>query len=161
MVGRRSTYAKVLGESDAPLALNKHLARYWAAADAPQYNPGGRATRSTTYPSTGAVAAVGFPVLDTLRNLFLRKVEGVGKLSFLAINGAGEVSVLHSLFCVGESAGDFTAGDLFAIQGEISAVGLPGVVRLKPLLFASNFPFVGTSRLEFASHLAGLKSSLP
>ena len=83
------------------------------------------------------------------------------KLSFLAVNGVGEVSVLHSFFCVGESAGDFTAGDLFAIRGEIPAVGLPEVVRLEPLLFASNFPFVGTSRLEFASHLARLKSSLP
>ena len=104
---------------------------------------------------------MGFPVLDTLINLVLRKVEGVEKLSFLAVNGAGEVSVLHSLFCVGEGVGDFTAGDLFAIRGEIPAVGLPGVVRLEPLLFASKFPFVGTLRLEFASHLAGLESSLP
>ena len=106
MVGRRSTYAEVLGESDTPLALHKHLARYWAAVDAPQDDPGGRATRSTADPSTGAVAGVGFPVLDTLRNLVLRKAEGVDKLSFLAVNGAREVSVLHSLFCVGESAGD-------------------------------------------------------
>ena len=83
------------------------------------------------------------------------------KLSFLTVNGVGEVSVLHSLFCAGESAGDFTAGELFAIPGEIPTVGLPEVVRLKPLLFASNFPFVGTSRLEFANHLAGLESSLP
>ena len=90
MVGRRSTYTEVLGESDAPLALHKHLARYWAAADAPQDDPGGRATRSTADPSTGAVAAVGFPVLDTLINLVLRKVEGVDKLSFLAVNGAEE-----------------------------------------------------------------------
>ena len=132
---------------DAPLSLHKHLARYWAAADAPQDNPGRRATRSTADPSTGAVAAMGFPVLDTLRNLVLRKVEGVDNLSFLAVNGVGEVSVLHSLFCVGESAGDFTAGDLFAIPGEIPAVGLPVVVRLEPLLFTSNFPFVGKSRL--------------
>ena len=83
------------------------------------------------------------------------------KLSFLAVNSSREVSVLHSLFCVGESAGDFTAGNLFVIRGEIPAVGLPGVVRLEPLLFASNFPFLGTSMLEFASHLAGLESSLP
>ena len=69
--------------------------------------------------------------------------------------------VLHSLFCARESAGDFTAGELFAIRGEILTVGLPEVVRLEPLLFASNFPFVGTSRLEFANHLAVLESSLP
>ena len=133
----------------------------WAATDAPHDDPSRRATRSTADPSTGAVAAVGFLVLDTLRNLVLWKVEGVDKLSFLAVNGAGEVSVLHSLFCFGESAGDFTAGDLFAIRGEIPAVGLPVVVRLEPLLFASKLPFVGTSRLDFASHLARLKSSLP
>ena len=35
------------------------------------------------------------------------------------------------------------------------------VVRLEPLLFASNFPFLGTPRLKFSSHLAGLDSSLP
>ena len=99
---------------------------------------------------------MGLPVLNTLRNLVLRKVDGVDKLSFLAVNSVGEVSVLHSLLCVGESAGDFTAGDLFEIRGEIPAAGLPVVVRLEPLLFASNFPFVGTPRLEFADHLAGI-----
>ena len=104
---------------------------------------------------------MGLPILKTLRNFFLRKVDGVDKLSFLAVNSVGEVSVLHSLFCVGESAGDFTAGDLFAICGKIPAAGLPVVVRLEPLLFASNFPLVGTPRLEFADHLAGLESSLP
>ena len=62
---------------------------------------------------------------------------------------------------MGERAGDFTAGDLYAICGEIPATGLPMVVRLDPLLFASNFLFVGTLRLEFADHLAGLESSLP
>ena len=56
--------------------------------------------------------------------------------------------------------GAFTAGNLYAIRGEIPAASLPLVVRLEPLLFASNFPFVGTPRLEFASHLAGLESSL-
>ena len=98
MAGRHSSYAEVLGETEAPLALHKHLAQYWAAADAPHNDPGGRATRSTADPSTGAVAAVGFPVLDTLKKFVLLKVEGVDKLSFLAVNGAGEVSVLHSLF---------------------------------------------------------------
>ena len=62
---------------------------------------------------------------------------------------------------MGESAGNFTAGDLYAIRREIPVAGLPVVVRLDPLLFASNFPFVGTPRLEFANHLVGLKSSLP
>ena len=56
--------------------------------------------------------------------------------------------------------GDFTAGDLYAICGKIPAAGLPVVVRLEPLLFASNSPFVGTPRLEFSGHLAGLESSL-
>ena len=90
MAGRRSTYDKLLGGSDAPLALHKHLARYWAAADAPHDDPGGRANCSTADPSTSAVAAVGFPVLETLQNLVLRNVEGVDKISFLFINSAGK-----------------------------------------------------------------------
>ena len=61
------------------------------------------------------MAAVGLPVLETLRNLALRKIDGFDKLSFLAVNSIGEVSVLHSLFCVGKSAGDFTGGNLYAI----------------------------------------------
>ena len=90
---------------------------------------------------------MGLPVLETLQNLVLRKIDGVDKLCFLAVNGIREISVLHSLFCVGDSAGDFTAGDLYAIRGEIPAASLPVVVRLELLLFASNFPFVGTPRL--------------
>ena len=104
---------------------------------------------------------MGLPVLETLWNLVLWKIDGANKLSFLAVNSVGEVSVLHSLFCLGESAGEFTAGDLYAICGEIPADGLPVVVRLDPLLFASNFSFVGTPRLEFANHLSGLELSLP
>ena len=77
MAGQRSSYSEVLGETEAPLALHKHLARYWAAADAPHDDPGGWANRSTADPSTGAVVAIGFPVLETLRNLVLWKVEGV------------------------------------------------------------------------------------
>ena len=161
MAGRRANDAEVLVETEAPIALYKHLSNYWAVTDTPPEDPGGRATRSTADPATGAVDAVGIPVLETLRNLVLRKVDGVDKLSFLAVKSVGEVSVLHSLFCVGESAGDFTAGGLFAIRGEIPAAGLPVVVRFEPLLFASNFPFVETPRLEFANHLAGLKSILP
>ena len=161
MAGRRVNYADVLVETEAPIALYKHLAKYWAVTDTPPEDPGGRATRSTADPATGAVAAVGLPVLENLRNLVLRKVDGVDKLSFLAVNIVREVSVLHSLFCIGESAGDFTVGDLFAIRGEIPAAGLPVVVRVKPLLFDSNFPFLGMPRLEFSDHLAGLESSLP
>ena len=161
MAGRHANYAKVLVETEAPIALYKHLTKYWAVTDTPPEDPGGRATRSTADPATGAMAAVGLPILETLRNLVLQKVDGDDKLSFLVINSVREVSVLHSLFCVGESAGDFTAGDLFAIQGEIPAAGLPVVFLLEPLLFASKFPFVRTPRLEFANHLAGLESSLP
>ena len=161
MAGRRANYAEVLVETEALIALYKHLAKYWAVTDTPPEDPGRRATRSTADPATGAVAAVGLPVLETLRNLVLWKFDGVDKLSFLAVNSVGEVSVLHSLFCVGESADDFTAGDLFAIQGDIPAAGLPAVFRLELLLFAANFPFVGTARLEFADHLSGLESSLP
>ena len=161
MAGRSANYAEVLVEMESPIALYKHLVKYWAVTDTPPEDPGGRATRSTADPATGAVAAVWIPVLETLQNLVLWKVDGVDKLSLLVINSVREVSVLHSLFYIVESAGDFTAGDLFAIWGEIPAAGLSVVLRLEPLLFAANFPFVGTPRLEFTDHLSGLKSSLP
>ena len=161
MASRRASYAQVLVEREALIALYKHLARYWAVPDTPPEDPGGQATRSNADPATGAVAAVGLPFLETLRNLVLRKIDGVDKLSFLAVNCVREVSVLHSLFCMGGSAGDFMAGNLYAICREIPAAGLPMVIRLKPLLFASNFSFVGTPRLEFADHLVGLESILP
>ena len=129
MAIRCASYAHVLVETEAPIALYKHLERYWAVPGTLE-DPGGRANRSNADPATGAGAAVGLPLLKTLRNLVLRKIDGVDKLSFLAVNSFREVSVLHSLFCVGESAGDFTAGDLYAICGEIPAAGLPVVVRL-------------------------------
>ena len=126
----------------------------------PPEDPGGRATRSNADTATGAVAAAGLPVLETLRNLVLRKIDRVGKLSFLAVNGVREVSVLHSFYCVGGSTCDFMAGGLYTIRGKIPAAGLPVVVCLELILFVSNFPFVGTLRLELAGHLGGLESSL-
>ena len=169
MAGRRASYAQVLIDTEALIALYKHLARYWAVPDTPTEDLGGRATRSNVDTTTGAVSAVGLPVLETLRNLVLWNIDGVDKLSFLAINGVGEISVLHPLFCVGESEGDFTAGDLYAICGEIPTAGLPVVVRLKPLLFASNFPRgdskvgacrpPGRARVESTSGLRGHRTS--
>ena len=85
MAGGRSSFAQILVETKAPLALYKHLARYWTVPDTPPEDPGGRATRSNADPATGAVAAVGLPVLETLRNLVLRKIDGFDKLSFLAV----------------------------------------------------------------------------
>ena len=126
MAGRRASYAQVMVKMEAPIALYKHLDRYWAVPGTLE-DPGGRANRSNADPATGAGAAVGLPLLETLRNLVLRNIDGVDKLSFLAVNSVEEVSVLHSLFCVGGSAGDFTAGDLFAICGKIPAAGLPGL----------------------------------
>ena len=87
-------------ETEAPIALYKHLARHWEVPDTPE-DLGVRATCSNADPSTGVVTAVGLPLLETLQNLVLRKIGGVDKLSFLVVNGVGEVSVLHSLFCVG------------------------------------------------------------
>ena len=100
MAGRRASYAQILVKTEALIALCKHLTKYWAVPDTPPECLGGRATRSNADPATGAVAAVGLPVLKTLLNLILRKIDGVDKLSFLAVNGVGEISVLYSLFCV-------------------------------------------------------------
>ena len=92
MAGRRASYAQVLVETEALIALYKHLEKYWAVPDTPLEDPGGRATRSNVDPATGAVAAVGHTVLETLRNLVLWNIDGVNKLSFLAVNGVGEIS---------------------------------------------------------------------
>ena len=94
MSGRRASYAQVLVETKAPIAIYKHVARYWAVPDTPPEDPGRQATRSNADPATGAVAAVGLPVLETLRNLILRNIDGVEKLYLLAVNGVGEISVL-------------------------------------------------------------------
>ena len=81
LAGWRANNAQVLVKTEAPITLYKHLTRYWAVPDTPLEDPGGRATRSNAYPATGAVAAVGLPVLETLRNLVFRKVDEVNKLS--------------------------------------------------------------------------------
>ena len=72
----------------------------------------------------------------------------------------GLVSVLYSLFLVGESAYKDGTGELFSIRGEIPDDGLPTIMRLEAIHFAANSSFVGTPRLYFKGHFAGLKFSL-
>ena len=96
-----------------------------------------------------------------LRNLVTRNVEGISKISLLAANEAGEVSLLHSFFVTGSSACDYSASSLYALRGEIPTEGLPTVVRLEALHFAANSEFLGTARLEFTNHLNGVESALP
>ena len=161
MTGRRSNYAQALDEGDAPMSLYKHLAVTWAVPDSFPAETTGRSTRSSEDPSTGAVAATGLPVFEALRNLVTRNVEGISKITLLAANEAGEVSLLHSLFVAGSNATDYSAGSLYALRGEIPTEGLPTVVRLEAIHFASNYEFLGTARLEFIVHLAGVNSVLP
>ena len=108
----------------------------------------------------GAVSDTGFPLLKALGALVSRGTEGIDKLSLLAVIKDGLVSVLHSLFLVGESAYKEGPGELFSIRGEIPADGLPAIMRIEAIHFAANSSFVGTLRLYFKGHLVGLNSSL-
>ena len=147
MSGRRSLFTQVLDEGDAPLALYKYLAKKWAV---PKYLQEFTASRS-----------IGFPVLKDPGTLVLRDSEGINELSLLAVNKDGLVSVLHSLLQVGESDYKVGPGELLAIRSEIPADRLPVIVRLEAIHFAANSSFVGTSKLKFEIHLAGLNSCLP
>ena len=108
----------------------------------------------------GAVSDTGFPLLKSLGALVSRGTVGLDKLSLLAVIKDGLVSVLHSLFLVGESAYKNGPGELFAILGEIPADGLPAIVRLEAIHLAAKSSFVGSPRLEFEVHLSNLTSSL-
>ena len=115
-----------------------------------------------TESTTGAVSDTGFPVLKALGTLVSRGSEGLNKPPPLIVfNKDGLVSVLKSLFQVGESAYKDVTGEFFAIHGEIPANRLPVIVRLKAIHFTANYSFVETPGLEFESHLDGLTSSLP
>ena len=119
-----------------------------------------RYLRSNTESATGAVSDTDLPVLEALGALVSRGAEGLDKISLLAVNEDGLVSVLHSLFLVGESAYKDGPRKLSAIRGKIPADGLPTIVRIEAIHFAANSSFVGTLQLEFKGHLSGLTSSL-
>ena len=108
----------------------------------------------------GAVSDTGFPLLKSLGALVSRGTVGLDKLSLLAVIKDGLVSVLHSLFLVGESAYKYGPGNLLAVQGDIPADGLPAIVRLEAIHLAAKSSFVGSPRLEFEVHLSNLTSSL-
>ena len=65
--------------------------------------------------ATGAVINTGFPVLEALGYFVSRSAEGLVKLTLIAGNIEGLVSILHSLFLVGGSAYEDGTGDIFAI----------------------------------------------
>ena len=79
----------------------------------------------------------------------MRGAQGIDNLALLAANKYGLVSILHSLFQVGESAYKDGPSELFALRSEIPSNGLPAIVRLEKIHFASNSSFMGTPRLEF------------
>ena len=148
MSGHLSLFSQVLDKGDAPLGLFKYPAKKWVVPEAPQDFTASRSLRLNTDSATGAVSDTGFLVIKALGALVLRGDEGLDKLTLLALNEDGLVSVLRSLFQVGESAYEDGPGELFAIRSDITSDGLPAIVRLKAINFASNgSPF----RLDFQS----------
>ena len=144
MSGQRSLFPYILDKGDDLLGLLKYLAKKWAVSKAPQYFIASRSLRSNTDSVKGAVSDMSFSVLEALGDLVLRGVKSLDKLALIAVNEDGLVSVLNSLFQVGESAYKDGHGELFAIRGEILADGLPAIVRIKAVHFAANSSFVGT-----------------
>ena len=149
MSGWCSLFAKVLNEGDYPLGLFKYLAKKSAVPIASQDFTASRSLRSNTDSATGVITDTGLPVLKALGALVSRVAEGLDKLALLAFNEDSLISVLHSLFQVGESAYKDGPGELFSIRGKIPADRLPVIVRLEAIHFATNTPFMGTPRLEF------------
>ena len=103
MSGRRSLFAQVRDEGDAPLDLFNYLAKKWAVPKSPQEFTASRSLQLNTDSMTGSIRGMGFPVLKALGALVSRGTEGLDKLALLAINKDGLVSVLNSLLQVGES----------------------------------------------------------
>ena len=104
MSGWRSLFSKVLDNGNAPLGLFKYLTKKWAVPEAPQDLTAKRSLRSNTDAATGSIIDMGFPVLEDLGDLVSRGVEGLDNIALLSVNKNNLVSVLHSLFLVGESA---------------------------------------------------------
>ena len=138
MSDRRLLLSQVLDKGDAPLALYKYLAKKWAIPKSPQEFTASRSLRLNMDYATGAVSDTGFPVLEALGILVSRGAEGLDKLFLIAVNEDDLISVLHSLFQVGESDYEDGTGELFAICGKITSNGLPAIVRLKAIHFSAN-----------------------
>ena len=77
MSGRRSLFAQVLDDRDAPLGLFKELANKWAVPEAPQDFTASCSLRSNTDSAMGAVSNTGVLVLEALGDLVLRVAEGL------------------------------------------------------------------------------------
>ena len=147
MSGRRLLFAQVLDEGDAPLALYKYLVNKWTVPKASHEFTASLSLCSNMDYTTRAISNTVFPVLKSLVTIVLMGVEGLDKLSLLAVNEDSLVSVLRSCFRVGRSTYKDGPGKLFAIRGEITAEVLTAIMRLKAIHFAANSSFVGTPRL--------------
>ena len=110
------------------MGIFKYLVKKWTVPKAPQYFIASRSLWLNTDSATGDASDTVFPVLKALGDLVLRGAEGLNKIALLAVNKDGLISVLHSLFLVGESTYKDGPGELFSIRGEIPANGLPAIV---------------------------------
>ena len=140
----RWLFAHALDKGDSPLVIFKYLAKKWAVPESPQEFTARHSLRSNIESTAGDVSNTRFSVIKALGDLVLRGTEGLNKLALLAANEDGLVSVLHYFFQVGESAYKDGPVELFAIHVEIPSSGLPAIVRLEEIHFASYSSFMGT-----------------
>ena len=104
----------------------------------------------------GASANLSKGLLAYLTGLVSRGAKGTEGISLLGIEESGQVAHVHSLFCV--SAGDYTEMDLWGVLGLLPDKGVPAHIKITPIHLAASYFFLGVSRTEFDSALAGLST---
>ena len=147
MVGlRHSSLAHLLDKGSPLTALFGTLSEKWA--------PGGgddEAPETAVYSSRNAVDLAigswnktGRVPHEILRRLAGHHVKGVYRLTYLAVNGDGLVSLRHPLFVIVGGEYKEGTGDLWAAKGEIPADRIPEMAKLTHLQFVLNTFFQGT-----------------
>ena len=118
-----------------------------------------RATRSKrTDAGTGANVESGEEIYNFLSHLAQRRAPGLDSVCFLGMRPCGTVQLLHSLFTLPFGPYDDSPPRLCALVGTNPSD--PEVVRLTPMAFAVNDPFLGSAEEDFEAHVTGLTSTL-
>ena len=84
--------------------------------------------------------------------------ERVDQITFLAVDGDGLVSLIHSLFLVLGGKYQDVTGDILEMEGEIQVDSLLAMLKLTPLHFALNASLRGAARMNFETHATVLSS---
>ena len=84
--------------------------------------------------------------------------ERVDRITFLAVDGDGLVSLIHPLVVVLGGKYQDETGDIWEMKGEIQVGNLLAMFKLTPLHFALNVSLLGAARMDFETHATALSS---